>query len=59
MIDAATVTDFLKTFGFPVVVAGWLLYERNAAIQELRTAVQANTAATIELVTMIRDEVKR
>lgn len=48
----------LREFGFPVAVVCWLLYERRAVIKELQTAVQANTAATIELVTVIREELR-
>lgn len=53
------ILGLLREFGFPVAVVCWLLYERRAVIKELQTAVQANTAATIELVTVIREELKK
>lgn len=56
---SSDVIGLVREFGFPVVVAGWLLYERRSVMKELQTAVQANTAATIELVTVIRQEIKQ
>lgn len=46
-------------YAFPIAVCIWLLYERKGVMKELQTHVQANTAATIELVTLIREEIKR
>ena len=51
-----TLETLIGQYAFPIVVCIWLLYERKGVMKELQTAVEANTAATIELVTLIREE---
>lgn len=53
------VVELLKTFGFPVAVAIYLLYERRSVMKELQTAVEANTAATVALYTLIKEQIKK
>lgn len=35
----------IDKLGFPIVVTGWLLYERSTMMQQLTDAINNNTAA--------------
>jgi hypothetical protein len=39
------VMDLIGKLGFPIVVTGWLLYERSTTLQTLVEAINNNTAA--------------
>lgn len=51
-------TDFytqLGQFGFPIVVAGFLLFRIENKMEKLTDAISANTLATNRLVDMVKN----
>lgn len=59
--SVSTIKDFISTLGFPIVVAGWLLYERytmlanqDKTISELTDAINRNTELIAQLYQLLK-----
>lgn len=42
-LDISTLTQLINGVGFPIAVAGWLLFKNTKDMKELHTAINNNT----------------
>lgn len=53
--DAAFWQSMIGSYGFPIVVTGFLLWERKKLMEQLNTSLMEVKAALIEMTTIFRD----